>query len=658
MAAEAATRGTVRRSVCPRDCPDVCSMIATIEDGKVVRVVGDPDHPITRGFLCGRFQHYEELINHPDRLRRPLVRATKSEPFQEVSWDQALEVVASRFHAIIEERGPEAILPYRYLGNMGILATNYGDRLWNKIGTSRVGMEICAIAGIEAVLRVFGRMRGTEPQHVSKTKLFIAWGKNPRETNVHGWANGFKDISPLIVIDPFESDTAAAADIHIKLRPATDSMLAIGLMRILIENDWIDEEFIAQHTNGFEALREKVMSVSIDEVDSVTGVPAAQIRELAQLYHEHRPGLIQVGQGLQRNLNGGEIVLSVCMLAAIAGQVGVPGGGVFYSNYEWKFKDISHPELRSGGTRLYNMIKLGRWLTDNDDIQALYVYNQNPAVTCPNQLLVRKGMAREDLFVVVHDLFMTDSAKLANVVLPATSFAENMDLHYSYWHDYVQINNQIIEPLGEARSNFWTFRAIAQRMGYTDPCFFQDEAEVIAEALSESRLRMEDLLEGPVFDGDYERTSFDDGRFGTPSGKVELLAPTYTEYGDEAHRYRLLSPKTKLMHGSQAANMPHIARRLGRPYFFLHPQDAEREAIENGATVRLFNDRGDVELEARVSDRVQPGMLVSYNGRWGDRNVNATTSDEEADLGGQAIFQSDWVSLERLEAPAGVPGAA
>ena len=645
-AAEAQTHAAVRRSVCPRDCPDVCSMIATIEEGKVVRVQGDPDHPITRGFLCGRFQHYEDLINHPDRLRRPMVRETKSEPFEEVSWDEALDVVAARFNAIIEERGPEAILPYRYLGNMGILSTNYGDRLWNKIGSSRVGMEICAIAGIEAVLRVFGRMRGTEPQHVSKTKLFIAWGKNPRETNVHGWANGFKDISPLIVIDPFESDTAAAADIHIKLRPATDSMLAMGLMRILIENEWVDREFIEKHTIGFDALREKVMSVSLEEAEAVTGVPARQIRELAALYHEHRPGLIQVGQGLQRNLNGGEIILSVCMLAAIAGQVGVPGGGVFYSNYEWKFKDISHPELRSGGTRLYNMIKLGRWLTESDDIQALYVYNQNPAVTCPNQLLVRKGMAREDLFVVVHDLFMTDSAKLANVVLPATSFAENMDLHYSYWHDYVQINNQIIEPVGEARSNFWTFRAIAQRMGYTDPCFFQDEHEVIAEALSESRLRMEDLLEGPVFDGDYDRTSFDDGRFGTPSGKVELLAPTYTAYGDEVHRYRLLSPKTKLMHGSQAANMPHIAPRLGQPYFFLHPEDAEREAIANGASVRLYNDRGDVELEARVSDRVQPGMLVSYNGRWGERNVNATTSDEEADLGGQAIFQSDWVSLE------------
>ncbi|HEY5049938.1 MAG TPA: molybdopterin-dependent oxidoreductase, partial [Acidothermaceae bacterium] len=433
---------------------------------------------------------------------------------------------------------------------------------------------------------------------------------------------------------------------HLKLRPATDSMLAMGMMRVLIENDWVDHEFIDKHTIGYDALRDTVMAVSIDEVAGITGIPADQVREVAALYHEHRPGLIQVGQGLQRNLNGGEIVLAVCMLAAIAGQVGVPGGGVFYSNYEWNFKDISHPEFRTEGTRLYNMIKLGQWLTANDDIQSLYVYNQNPAVTCPNQTLVRRGMLRDDLFVVVHDLFMTDSAKLANVVLPATTFAEHSDLHYSYWHDYVQINNKIIEPAGEARSNFATFRSIALAMGYTDPCFHQEEEEVIAEALEGTGMAMADLIEGPVFNGEFDRTSFDDGRFGTASGKVELLAPTFTDYGDEKYRYRLLSPKTKLMHGSQAGNLPRMAPRLGEPYFYIHPTDAEREQIDDGAPVRVYNDRGAVVLAARVSERTQPGVIVSYNGRWGDVNVNVTTSDAEADMGGQAIFQSNWVDLE------------
>jgi anaerobic selenocysteine-containing dehydrogenase len=636
----------VRRSVCPRDCPDVCSMIAHVENGKIVRVVGDPDHPITRGYLCGRFQHYEELIHHEDRLLYPLAREHKSDDFERVSWDEALDLIASRFLRIVDEHGPEAILPYRYLGNMGVLGTNYADRLWNRIGTSRVGMEICAIAGIEAVLRVFGRLRGTEPQFVSRTKLFLAWGKNPKETNIHGWVNDFRDVHPLIVIDPFESDTAAAADIFVKLKPATDSMLAMGMMRILIENDWIDREFIEQRTLGFEALRDKVMQVSLDDVERVTGVPRAQIDEVTRLYAEHRPGLIQVGQGLQRNLNGGEIVANICMLAAIAGQVGVPGGGIFYSNYEWNHNDIGHPEFRTGGTKLYNMIKLGRWLTETDEIQGLYVYNSNPVVTCPNQNLVKEGIGREDLFVVVHDLFLTDTARLANVVLPASSFAEQTDLHYSYWHDYVQINNQVIPPIGESRSNFWVFNQIAKRMGYPEPCFDQTEEEVIEEALAGTGLDIEELKRGPVFVGDMERTSFDDGRFGTRSGKIELIEPTYSPHDDERHAYRLLTPKTKHLHSSQGYILPSVARKLREADFFVHPDDAELEGIADGELVRLWNDRGDVWLVARVSERTQPNVLVSYNGRWGD-NVNATTSDEEADLGGQSIFQSNWVSLER-----------
>ncbi len=416
------------------------------------------------------------------------------------------------------------------------------------------------------------------------------------------------------------------------------------MMQILIENDWVDHEFLARHTRGYDALRAKVLSYSLDEVEATTGVPRTQIAELTKLYAEHKPGLIQVGQGLQRNLNGGEIVGSICMLAALTGQVGVPGGGIFYSNYEWRFNDITRPEFRTGGTRLYNMIKLGRWLTESDDIKALYVYNSNPVVTCPNQNLVKRGMGREDLFTVVHDLFVTDTAQLANVVLPATSFAEQTDLHFSYWHDYVQINNQVIPPIGEARSNVWVFNEIARRMGYTDPCFSQTEEEAIAEALVGTGLDIEELKRGPVFDGNMERTSFDDGRFGTPSGKIELIEPHYTAYGDEHHAYRLLTPKTKHLHSSQGYILPSVARKLPQADFFIHPRDAEAEGIADGARIRLWNERGKVDLVARVSERTQPQVLVSYNGRWGD-NVNATTSDDEADLGGQSIFQSNWVSL-------------
>ena len=368
------------KSVCPKDCPDTCSMLTQVTDGKVVRVKGDPDHPITQGFLCGRFQHYEELVHHPDRLLFPLMRENKSDPFRRVGWNEALGAISGRFSKIIEESGGEAILPYHYLGHMGMVSNRFADRLWNKMNASRVGTEICAMAGVEAVLRIFGNVLGTETFHLDKTRCYVIWGKNPKATNVHGYVLT-KDIHPTVVIDPYRSDSAQVADLYIQPRPSTDSMLAMAVMRILIERDWIDKQFVAERTNGFDALREKVMSVWLDDAARITGVPRAQITAFAELYAKNRPGLIHVGVGLQRNLNGGEMVSSICMLAALTGQVGVPGGGALYANYDWRFNDISHGELRKEGPRFHNMVKLGETLTADDEIKALYVYNSNAAAT-------------------------------------------------------------------------------------------------------------------------------------------------------------------------------------------------------------------------------------------------------------------------------------
>lgn len=279
----------ILKSVCPKDCPDTCGMLTHIEDGRVVRVTGDPDHPITRGFLCGRFQHFEELVHHPDRLLYPLMRRNKSEDFRQVSWDEAIDELAGRFQEIIERRGGEAILPYHYLAHMGFVSTRSGDRLWNKLNTSRVGMEICAMAGAEAVIRIFGAIRGTEPQHLGETRCYVAWGKNPKATNVHGHVLT-KDIHPTIVVDPFRSETAEIADLYVQPRPGTDSMLAIALMRVLIERDWIDSEFIAERTNGFETLRKKVMEVPLPDAAGACGVPVTQIEEFAALYTNNTPG--------------------------------------------------------------------------------------------------------------------------------------------------------------------------------------------------------------------------------------------------------------------------------------------------------------------------------------------------------------------------------
>ena len=299
----------------------------------MVEVSGDPEHPITDGWLCGRFQHYEELVHHPNRLLTPLVRESKDAPFEEASWEEAVALVTNRFTQIIEERGGPAILPYSYLAHMGVLATRYADRLWNRMGTARVGMEICAMAGAEAVIRTFGQIRGTEPEHLDKTRLYIAWGKNPMATNVHGHVL-VKDV-PTVVIDPRRSETAAAADLHIAPRPGTDSALAMGVMRIMIENDWVDRAFLDERTLGYEALRDAVWALPLEEVATITDVPLEQIHELATLYHSHRPGLINLGVGLQRNTNGGEMIATIAMLGALSGQVGTPGGGVLYGNFDW-----------------------------------------------------------------------------------------------------------------------------------------------------------------------------------------------------------------------------------------------------------------------------------------------------------------------------------
>ena len=622
-------------------------MLTQVENGRVVAVRGDPDHPVTQGFLCGRFQHYEELIYHPDRLQHPLYREDKSGEFRQISWPDALQIIAARFHDITARRGGAAILPYHYLANMGFVSSRSGDRLWNKLNTSRVGLEICAMAGAEAVIRTFGAIRGTEPQHLNKTRCYVAWGKNPKATNIHSHVLS-KDIHPTIVVDPFRSESAKAADLFIQPRPASDPILAMALMRLLIERGWADEEFLNAHTTGYDAVRAKVMETSLPAAADMCGVPAARIEAFAELYALNTPSLIHIGVGLQRNSNGGEMVAALATLAAMAGQVGVPGGGALYANFDWPMGDISEPGLRNDGPNFYNMIKLGETLTVDDAIQALYVFNSNPAATTPNQNKVHAGLARDDLFVVVHELFMSDTAARANLVLPACTQAEQWDVHRSYWHDYAQINNPAIAPQGEARSNHWVFGQIAQAMGFDEPCFFETEEDTLRALLVGTDLDFDDLAAGPVSCLPVEETSFADRRFPTPSGKLELIAPSYTPAAlDDTHAYRFITPKSRHLQSSQLFNVARKHAGVREPTVYLHPDDGAREGIADGATVRLWNRRGEVELVARLSEDVQPGLVVSHMVRWG-ANANATTSDAAADMGGNSTFHTNFVSLARV----------
>ncbi len=635
------------KSVCPKDCPDVCGMLSHVEDGRVTRVSGDPEHPITKGFLCGRYQHYEEVIHHPERLTRPLYRADKGAEFQAISWHEALQIIAERFHAVIRERGGAAILPYHYLANMGFVSARSGDRLWNKLNSSRVGLEICAMAGAEAVIRTFGAIRGTEPQHMNKTRCYVAWGKNPKATNIHSHVLT-KDIHPSITVDPFRSESAKSADLYIQPRPASDPVLAMALMRLMIERGWADEDFIANHTTGFEALHERVMQTSLGEASDICNVPAPRIEEFAELYALNKPSLIHIGVGLQRNSNGGEMVAALAALAALAGQVGVPGGGALYANFDWPMGDISEPGLRSEGPNFYNMIKLGEALTADDAIQALYVFNSNPAATAPNQNKVIAGMARDDLFVAVHELFMSDTAQRANLVLPACTQAEQWDVHRSYWHDYAQINRPAIAPVGEARSNHWVFGRIARTMGFDEPCFSEGEEDTLRGLLAGTGLDFDALAAGPVPCRPLETTSFAERNFPTPSGKLELITPSYTPAIPEGeHRYRLITPKSRHLQSSQMFNVARKQAGLREATLYLHPEDGAREGIGDGANVRVWNGRGEVDLVARLSEDVQPGLVASYMVRWG-LNANATTPDAAADMGGNSTFHTNFVSLARV----------
>jgi anaerobic selenocysteine-containing dehydrogenase len=327
----------------------------------------------------------------------------------------------------------------------------------------------------------------------------------------------------------------------------------------------------------------------------------------------------------------------------------VPGGGVLYANFDWNWADISHSELRGGDApRMVSMLQLGRALTADDSLKALVVYNANPAATAPNQSLVWQGLQREDLFTVVHDMWLTDTARFANVVLPAASFAESTDAYRSYWHDYAQVGNQAIAPLGESISNFQLFQQLAQRLGFDEPCFRETEEQVLRAALAGTGLDLEALRAGPVAAEDPNRTSFEDGRFPTPSGRLELLVPTYTPAGDPDHRYRFLTPKSREQHGSQLFTYERKRPMLETPYLFVHPDDATAEGLADGDPVRAWNGRGAAEFVVKISERVQPGVIASYMVRWGV-NANATTSDEPADMGGNSTFHTNYVSLAPTE---------
>ncbi|GJM82819.1 putative oxidoreductase YoaE [Paenibacillus sp. HMSSN-139] len=535
-------------AVCPLDCPDTCSLLLHKENGKIVKVTGNPDHPITQGAICNKVRNMTERVYHPERVLYPLKRVgAKGEgKFERITWDEAVQEIAGRYKTLIREHGAESILPYSFYGNMGFLSVDGMDRrFFNRLGATQLQQGICNSAGNAGWRYTMGFGGGTSPEDTVKAKLIIVWGGNLVSTNMHQVAlieKARKQGAQLVVIDVHRNRTGQRADWFIPLYPGTDGALALGMMHVLFERGLVDEAFLERYTFGHAELREHVKQYTPERVAEITGVPAGTIVKLAVLYGETSPAYIHIGNGLQHHDNGGMTVRTISCLPALTGQWLVPGGGAFKSNGAYGKMNaaaLERLDLRPNpGVRTVSMNQLGDvLLTLDPPIRALYVYCSNPAVVAPDTGKVEQGLMREDLFTVVHDLFLTDTAKYADIVLPATSSFENTDLYGSYWHHYIQLQEPVIAPRGESKSNVETFKLLAAAMGFEDEAFRDTEEDMIRQALD---FRHNPYLEGVTLEKlkeqravklnmEPQQTWLD--RLPTPSRKIELYSATLERAG-------------------------------------------------------------------------------------------------------------------------------
>jgi anaerobic selenocysteine-containing dehydrogenase len=709
----------VVHAACPHDCPDACGVLITVEGGRATKIQGDPRHPVTRGFLCAKVAKYLDRVYSPDRVLYPMRRiaakgmttaarpelvegaAVPPQPWQRITWDEALDEIAQRLRKIIAEFGSEAILPYSYGGTLGALnGASMDRRFFTRLGASELERTICSSAGEAGLESVMGIKLGTEPEQFVNSRYIIAWASNIHGNNVHLWpfiAEARRKGAKLVVIDPYRTRTAACADWYLPINPGTDAALALAMMHVIIGEGLHDADYVARYTLGFDELREKVKAYPPERAARWTGIAAADIRKLAREYAMIRPAVIRVNYGVQRSEGGGMATRAISMLPCITGSLKEAGGGIQLSTsgaFDLNKHSLRRPDLRPQGAktpRIVNMVELGKALNRLSDppLKALLVYSSNPAAVCPNHNEVVRGLRRPDLFTVVHEQFLTDTTDYADIVLPATTFFEHKDLQAAYGHYYLQISDQAIAPLGECRSNVELFRALAARMGFNDECFYESVDEMIDGALvsnspwlqgitrkrlqSESHLRLNfapstepaskqaDGAPGPFL-------PFARGNFQTPSGKAELYSeamkslgldpvaeftpPSESRYGSRKATFplELLARKADNFLNSTFSNLPSIQQMEDTDLLEMHSADARSRGIVDGAPVRVYNHRGEIFLKARVDGAVQPGV-VSARLNWaklspGFRNINVLSSEKLSDLGNSATFYSVLVEVE------------
>ncbi|WP_041825213.1 molybdopterin-containing oxidoreductase family protein [Bacillus infantis] len=678
MMSAADTENGIFKSVCPLDCPDQCGLLLQKENGRIVKIAGDPEHPVTKGHICQKVRHKAERIYDEKRLTHPLRRIGKKGEgrFERISWDEAIREITSHWKELLQTAGPESILPYSFYGNMGRLNSEGMDRrFFNRIGASKLDYTICQAAGTVGYRYTMGGSFGIDPEDTIHSKLMIFWGINAASTNMHQIAlaqKARKNGAKLIVIDVHKNQTGRAADWFIPILPGTDAALALGIMHILFEENMADEEFLRNCTVGHEELKAHCAAYDPAAVSAITGVPVDDIYKLARMYGTISPSFIRIGNGIQHHDNGGMCIRTISCLPAITGQWLKKGGGAIKGNGGYlalnNFK-LQRPDLRKESrARTINMNLLGQALQESEHpILSLFIYGTNPAVVAPEANLVRGGLKREDLFTVVHDLFLTETAKYADIVLPATSSFENTDLYTSYWHHYLQLQEPVIKPYGESKSNVEVFRLLAAGMDFEDETFSDTEAEMISQALDHpgnpalDGVTYETLKENSFVKGKVQPLF--PGKLPTPSGKIELYSeqmakdgypplPVYTplEKDSEHPFFFVPAPNHNFLNSTFSNNQKHQDLEK-EPQLFMNSQDAQELGILDGDMVRVWNDRGECILKANAGDRVLPGVLVSQ-GLWADSPgkkhlVNALVPDRIADMGGGATFFSGRVNVER-----------
>jgi len=683
---------TVVRGACPHDCPDTCAMLITVEDGRAVEVRGAPDHPPTSGTLCTKVARYLERTYSDQRVLHPMRRVgEKGEGrFERISWDEALDTIAERFGAIARSpEGPEAIVPYSYAGTMGLLQYGSMDRrFFHRLGASLLDRTICATAGKAGWVATIGAAMGTDVEQFENSRLILIWGSNPVTSNLHLWARvqeAKRRGARLIAIDPYRSLTAEKCHEHVALLPGTDAALALGMMQVLFAEDLVDHDYIARYTLGVEALRERAAEFPPERVAQICGIAPDTVTALARMYATTRPAVIRVNYGMQRHAGGGNAIRAVACLPALVGAWRDPAGGALLSSsgtYPVNAPALERPDLIRGTPRTINMSTIGDDLLDAKDppIRAIYVYNSNPVAVAPEAAKVAAGFARDDLFCVVHEIFKTDTADYADILLPATTQLEQLDVHTSYGHLYMLANNPSIAPLGEAKPNTEVFRQLAARMGFTEPCFGDTDDDIARQALLYDHPRAAGITWDELKSRGFQRLAvpeayapFAAGGFPTPSGKCELYSETLARQGHDplptfvppresvrsnpelAQRYPLafISPPARNFLNSSFANLPGFVAEEKAPRLEIHAEDARARAIETGERVRIFNDRGSFTAVARVGERARTGVVVAPSIWWkklspDGANANAVTGQGLTDLGRAATFYDCLVEVERI----------